>query len=130
MELLVKLYQDKNPRIGVVYPSEFQAGKAFEQILEKHGHENFKAFLELKRHYLQLTLMPLNGGANVVYKELSFKPEHIKKLQAFIKPGTEMHFVHVFKKGSESFIAKVRFKHPQPLIISTYEISEISFQGR
>ncbi|MDF2436883.1 MAG: hypothetical protein K0Q95_1259 [Bacteroidota bacterium] len=120
--MIIKLYKDATPRIGVVYPSEYQAGKAYEQITQLHTGEIFHASIELIRGLITLTLKSVTGSGKIVYKDLEFKTEQLKRLQAFCKPDTKMDFIHVFKKGDGYFIPKVRFKAPELLKLNGYEI--------
>jgi hypothetical protein len=122
MQLIIKLYKDTAPRFGVVYPSEYQAGKAYEQITQIHTGEIFHASIELIKGLITLTLKSVTGSGKIVYKDLEFKAEQLKRLQAFCKTDTKMEFIHVYKKGERLFIPKVRFKAPELLKLSGYEI--------
>jgi hypothetical protein len=122
MQVLIKLYTDTPPRIGIIYPSEYQAAKSYEQLIEKHREENFHMSLELVKGLLTLRLKSVNGGAFIVYKDLEFKIEQMKRLQAFCKQETEMEFIHVFKKATGIFIPKIRNKAPELIKISGYEV--------
>jgi hypothetical protein len=122
MEMLIKLYKDKAPRIGIIYPSEYQAGKSYEEKAEKHLSESFHMSIELIKGLITLTLKSLNGSASIVYKDLEFKADQLKRLQAFYKPETKMEFIHVYKKADGIFIPKIRQKAPELLKINSYEI--------
>lgn len=122
MEILIKLRADKKPRIGIAYLNEYEAGKAFQQILETYPKESFVARLEIFRSHAHFTLYPVNGGRPVFYRHLSFKPDQVKKLQTFVSPKTEMEFVHIYKKGNMAFVAKVKHNNPVPLVIERYDL--------
>jgi hypothetical protein len=122
MQILIKLYTDQPPRIGIIYPSEYQASKSYEQLIEKHKGELFHASIELVKGLITLRLKSVNGGAFLVYKDLEFKVEQLKRLQAFCKQETEMEFVHVYKKATGIFVPKIRNKNPELMKISGYEV--------
>jgi hypothetical protein len=122
MQLLIKLYNDKTPRLGIVYPTEYQASKSFMTLLDQHPSEHFKARIELVNNLANLTLSSVNGSATIVYKQLEFKYDQLNRLQAFIKPQGIFEFYHLYWKENSLFIAKVRFKNPAPIIVSSYEI--------
>jgi hypothetical protein len=122
MQLAIKLYHEKLPRIGIVYPTEFQGGKAYEPFLTKYAGEKFKMTIELLRGKALLTLDSVNGSARVVYKDLEFKVDQLKKLQTYTTPSTELELVHTYWKGNTLTIAKVNFKNPKPLLIHGYEL--------
>jgi hypothetical protein len=122
MQLVIKLYNDKPSRIGIIYPTEFQAGKAYEAIIDRNKGEKFRATIELLAGHAMLTLISINGSAKIVYKGLEFKVDQLKKLQAYIKPNSPIHFVHTYWKGSTMYLAKVRFRNPEPVFIEEYEI--------
>lgn len=120
--MIIKLYKDQAPRIGIVYPSEYQAGKSYEEFHAKHGGEIFHASIELIKGLITLTLKSVTGSGSVVYKDLEFKVDHLKRLQAFCKPSTAMEFIHVYKKADGLFIPKIRHKAPEIFKLSGYEI--------
>ncbi|HEX8516084.1 MAG TPA: hypothetical protein VF868_07780 [Bacteroidia bacterium] len=122
MQILIKLYKDQTPRIGIIYPSEYQAAKSFEQLLNEHREETFHAAIELVKGAITLSLKSVNGSGHIVYKDLEFKVEQLKRLQAFCKNETAMEFVHVYKKATGVFIPKIRNKAPELIKISGYEI--------
>ena len=122
MQVIIKLYKDQAPRIGVVYPSEYQAGKAYEQLMMKYSDEVFHASFELIKGLITLTLKSVTGSGTICYKELEFKTDQLKRLQAFCNPKTSMEFIHVYKKADGIFIPKIRHKAPELLKLSGYEI--------
>jgi hypothetical protein len=122
MQLAVKLYHEKLPRIGIIYSTEFQAGKAYEPFLSKYAGDKFKMTIELQRGKANLTLDSINGSAKVVYKDLEYKIEHLKKLQTYASTAGELELVHTYWKGNTLTIAKVHFKNPKPILIHGYEL--------
>jgi hypothetical protein len=122
MQLVIKLYNEKAPRIGIIYPTEFQGGKAYEPFLTKYRNENFRMDLELIKGKINLHLTSINGSAKVIYKDLDFKIEHLKKLRDYTTSTTRLEFVHTYWKGNVLMICKVNFKNPLPLSIDKHEI--------
>lgn len=122
MQVLIKLYTDKPPRIGIIYPSQYQAAKSYEEVIGKYRDETFHASMELVKGNITLRLKSVNGGAFLVYKDLEFKVEQLKRLQVFCKSDTTMEFVHVYKNATGMFIPKIRNKTPELLKISGYEV--------
>jgi hypothetical protein len=122
MQLVIKLFNNKFPKIGIVYPTEYQAGKALETIVDSHKDDKFRATIEVLNGSATLTLSSINGSARIVYKTCEFKIEQLKQLQAFVKSDSQIHFVHVYWKGNTLYQAKVRFKNPAPIVIYEYEI--------
>lgn len=122
MQLAIKLYNDKLPRVGIVYPTEFQAGRAFEPYLAEFLYENFTMSIELLKGKAVLTLISVSGSARVHYKDLDFKAEEVKKLQAYVSTNAKLEFIHTYWKGNTLMIAKVRFKNPPPLTINGYQL--------
>jgi hypothetical protein len=122
MQLLIKLYQEQTPRIGIIYPSEYQASRSFEQLLNQHKEDIFHVGIELSKDRIMLTLRSLNGSGTIVYKDLEFKVDQLKRLQAFCKTDVAMEFVHVYKKATGVFIPRIRHKAPELIKIKGYEI--------
>jgi hypothetical protein len=120
--MAIKLYHDKLPRIGVIFPTEFQGGKSYEPFLKSYSNDKFTLKIELKRGLATLTLISINGSATVIYKDLEFKIDQLKKLTTFTTPLTELEFVHTYWKGNTLMMAKVNFKNPKPVLIHGYEI--------
>jgi hypothetical protein len=110
MQIVIKLHNEKAPRIGIIYPTEFQGGKAYEPFLTKYKNENFRMDIELIK------------DAKVIYKDLDFKTEHLKRLQTYTTSATRLEFVHTYWKGNVLMICKVNFKNPLPLCIDKHEI--------
>jgi hypothetical protein len=61
MELTIKLYNDKPPRIGIVYPNEYQGRKAYEALLDKYAGQTLNALFEPFRDKIKLTLYRRGG---------------------------------------------------------------------
>jgi hypothetical protein len=122
MQLIVKLYKDKPHRLGVIYPSEYQAGKSYESLLEKKGEGPLQVYIELGKNGASLKLKTTQGDMVMWYKDLEFKTEQLKRLQAYVEPGNTLHFAHIYKKENTMFVPKVRFKNPELIQVSYYEI--------
>ncbi|PBQ33073.1 hypothetical protein CNR22_15230 [Sphingobacteriaceae bacterium] len=121
MELVIKLYSDKPSKIGIKYPNEYTAVRAYEEIFHKNGGEIFSLKIEFVKERLTLTLISDETGERVIYKELEYKLEHLKKLQAFIQEGADLEFVHVFSKVNILYLAKA-FRSKKFIKLSSYEI--------
>jgi hypothetical protein len=122
MQLVVKLYKDKPHRLGIIYPSEYQAGKSYEAVLEKKEQGPFHAYIELLKGKATLKLKTVQGDPVMLYKDLEFKAEQLKRIQAHEGPVPLMHFAHVYKKENQMMVPKVRFKNPELLEITYFEV--------
>jgi hypothetical protein len=105
-ELVIKLYQDRPPRIGILYGSEFRAGKEYETLIDKFRGESLRARIEINKAKISLTLSSNNSNGKQEYKDLTYNIAQFKKFQVFVKQDTEIHFVHVYTKTNKSFMAK------------------------
>jgi len=121
MELIIKLYSDKPSKIGIKYGYEYSAVKAYEELLTKNQGTAFSLKMEMVKEKLSLFLVSEQSGQHIVYKDLEYKIEQLKKLQAFIQPGADLDFVHVFSKTNTLMIARP-FRSNKFIKISTYEI--------
>ena len=121
MELVIKLYADKPSKIGVKYNQEYQAVKAYEELLAKNQGNEFQLKIEFVRGKISLELVCELTGSKTVYKELEYRLDQLKRLKAFIKPGNDLHFVHVFSKANTLMIARP-FRKNQFASIKDYEI--------
>lgn len=122
MELAIKLYNDKPPRIGIVYPNEYQGRKAYDALMDQYRGQTFNALFEPVKDKVKLTLFPRGGTGIIQYKDLDFKPDQLKKLFDYIKSDASIQFTHIYWQGNAPFIAKNRYKPFEPLIIQQYEI--------
>jgi hypothetical protein len=121
MQLLIKLYTE-TPRIGIIYPSEYQAIKMYEQLIEKHLGETFHLSIEIVKGLITLKLRSIDGSGVIVYKDLEFKSDQLKRLETYCKPDISMELIHVFNKSNGMVIPKIRQKAPEFLKIKGYEI--------
>lgn len=121
MELFIKLYSDKPSKIGIKYPQEYSAVKAYEAIFHKDAGDTFRLKMEMLRDRINLILVSDKTGVSIVYKELEYKVEQIKKLQALVKPGSDLEFVHIFPKANTLMMAKP-FRTQRFIKLSQYEI--------
>lgn len=106
MELLIKLYEGKTSRIGIVYTYKFQAVKPYEDVIRKHPGESFCMKVELLKQKLNLTLQSDQNGLKVLYKELSYKINLLPKLNTLIDRKLPVEFVHVYFENNTPFVAK------------------------
>lgn len=124
MKLVIKLYKDKPSRIGICYPSVFQASKAYTAILEKYLGESFRATFEFVKDKITLRLISNESLGKIEYKDVEYEPVDLKKLSVFIKPDTELEFVHVYSAANKLMIAKPNLTQKMELIrLSNYEIA-------
>lgn len=124
MQMLIKLTDDKPPRIGIVYPTEFQANKAFEALKENHKEEFFKAIIEPSGDRIHLTLQSITGSGRISFKGLAFKIDQLKRFQQYVSYDAVIDFIPVYWKENKLYMAKVRFKNMDPIKIHEYEIVE------
>lgn len=123
MELIIKLYNDKPARIGVLYESEFKAGKDYAEILEKYKGETFNIKIEVVKDKVNLTLIPAKGNGKIEYKGLPYKSDQLNKLNSFVKPDAEIQFFHVHGNYDNLFVAKPnRGQKMEFVLINNYEI--------
>jgi len=121
MELLIKLYTDKPSRIGIKYTYGFQALKPYEDLIRQYSDHTFTLKLELKGKKINLVLQSEGSGAKIVYKDLDYKPEHLKKLEQQGYSGMPLQFVHIYSEANVLLIAKP-FKKEKFISITAYEI--------
>lgn len=123
MELIIKLYQDKPSRIGILYGSEFAAGKAYADILSKYKGEKFRARLEVVKDRMHLILISDKSTGRIEYKGLEYKSDQLKKLQVFVKRDAELEFVHIYPVENKLLIAKPNIsKKMEFIFINQYEV--------
>lgn len=121
MELIVKLYSDKPSKIGIKYPQEYSAVRAYEEIFHKNMGEVFSLKMEMVKDRMNMTLISEETGGKIIYKDLEYKLEHLKKLQTFLNPGSDLQFVHVFSKTNTLMIAKA-FRGTKFIKLTNYEL--------
>lgn len=121
MELIIKLYSDKPSKIGVKYPQEYSAVRAYEEIFSKNRGEVFSLKIEMIKDRINLVLVSDQSGGRILYKELEYKMEQLKKLETYFQPGNELQFVHIFPKSNTLMIAKP-FRTQKFISLSSYEI--------
>lgn len=102
----MKLYNEKPSRIGVKFPFEYQAQKAYEALVSAHRGETFQVKLELVQDKLLLTLLSDETGKKIQYKELDFKSQQIILLKNYVDQLSTFIFVHVYPKHGNLFVAK------------------------
>jgi len=121
MELIVKLYNDKPSKIGVKYPQEYSAVKAYEDIFNKKLGDVFSLKIEMLKHKINLVLISEQTGGLIFYKELDYKIEQLKKMQTLLGPASELQFVHIFSKTNTLMVAKP-FRSQRFITLNNYEI--------
>ena len=127
MELIIKLYNDKTSRIGVKYLQEYQAVKAYEEIISKYLNESFSIKLEPVKNKINLVLISSQTGGRVVYKDLDYSLAQLKRLESYTERQTALQFVHIYNKSNLLVIAKP-FRTQKFLLLSDVEIiNPVSF---
>lgn len=121
MELLIKLYKEKPSRIGIKYMYSFQALRPYEDLIRKYPNDAFTLKLEPKNNKMILILQSEQSGEKIIYKDLDYKPEQVKKLQQQGYRGMPLQFVHVYSEANTVLIAKP-FKKSLFISISSFEI--------
>jgi hypothetical protein len=122
-ELIIKIYQDKPSRIGILYGSEYIAGKEYATLISNYLGEHFRARLEVVKDRITLILVSDQSNGKVVYKNLRYKGDQLKKLQAFVKADSEIQFVHIYPVENNLLIAKPNLSKPMEFVsIHQYEI--------
>jgi aldehyde:ferredoxin oxidoreductase len=121
MELVIKLYEDKPSKIGVKYIYEYKAVREYEDLIRKCRNELFILKLEPLKSGITISLTSEITGYTITYKNLEYKPEQVKRLQAFFTAQTLLQFVHVFSKENTLYIAKP-FRKQDFISISKIEL--------
>jgi hypothetical protein len=103
MELLVKLYAHQSARIGVKYTYEFQAVRAYEDLVRTAGDSELSAVMELSGAHVHLSLTSAFNGKTVHYKQLGFHEQDLRRLAQLSAP---FMFVHIFPQHNTLLIAK------------------------
>lgn len=106
MDLVIKLYPDKLPRIGVKYLSEFPAKKAYQELLSNHPGAVFSLRIEAARDKAALILRSSVDNSTVVYRDLHYNKEQLRKLHAHISTESPLQFVHIYSKANTLLIAR------------------------
>lgn len=122
-ELIIKIYQDKPSRIGILYGNQFAASKDYATLLSNYLGEQFKARLEVVKDRINLVLVSNQSNGKLMYKNLRYKSDQLKKLQAFVKSDSEIQFVHIYPVENQLLIAKPNLSRPMEFaFIHHYEI--------
>lgn len=106
MQLIIKLNRDKTSRVGIKYPQEYLAVKAYESMITTYGQTAFNLKMELRGKQVDLTLVPAIGGKSLVYKSLDYDLSQIQRLQAYGASVMPLEFVHIYSKSNALVIAK------------------------
>lgn len=125
MELLVKVYADKPSKIGIWYPHEYQAVRAYETLLMKCRHQKLNLKIEIKPTGLIIQVRSDFDAQLIVYRDIQFKPEQILKMQQYFNGSVAVDFVHVFTRSNQQLIAK---PFHQSEFLSVQQIEWISQQ--
>jgi hypothetical protein len=67
-------------------------------------------------------------GSKVVYKDLEFKIDQLKRLQTYHQKGMPLQFVHIYPKANTLYVAKP-FRKEEFISISSVEIFNPQHSG-
>lgn len=93
-------------RLAIEYSKEYEANRAYEQILKNEKKHEFIAEIELFKSSLNLSLKSLDSGKSHLYKHVNYSPQHIHKLLQMIETKTEFKFFHVYSKSNVLTVCK------------------------
>ena len=122
MELFLKFYTDKPSRIGIKYTYEFQATKAYEDLVRLLGGSELSALIELNKERITLVLTSRFNGKQFRYQALEFKARELRKLRE-LGEGHRYEFVHIYANHNTLMVAKP-FRQAKFLMIN-----EIGLRG-
>lgn len=93
-------------RFAIEYSKEYEANRAYEQILKNERKYDFIAEIELFKSFLNLSLRSMDSGKIYLYKHVNYSPQHIHKLLQVIETKTEFIFFHVYYKSNVLTVSK------------------------
>ena len=99
----------------------FQALRPYEDLIRKYPNDSFTLKLEPKNNKMILVLQSEQSGEKIIYKDLDYKPDQVKKLQQQEHSGMPLQFVHIYSEANAILIAKP-FKKSLFISISSFEI--------
>ena len=120
MELFLKFYSDKPSRIGIKYTYEFQAVKAYEDLVRLLGESELNAMLELSGNRITLVLTSLFNGKQARYQALEFNARELQKLRS-LGNDTTFEFVHIYAQHNTLLVAKP-FKKARFFVINDIQL--------
>ena len=106
--------------MGILYPFEFQAVRAYEQLLLRCRNQKLNLQIEIKPTGLLLAVRSDFNAQLTLYRNIQFKPDHIIKIQRYLTGQAPAEFVHVFTRSNKLLIAKP-FNKPELLPINEIE---------
>ena len=124
MELVVKIYGDKPSRIGVKYVYDYQAQRAYEDLVRKAGHGPHRLSLEPVRDRMLMVLTSEESGIKTIYKDLEFKMDQVNRLRFHFSPSNPLIFVHVFPKNNTLMVVKP-FRKETFITITNFELINV-----
>lgn len=128
MDLVIKLYNEQPPRIGIKFKYEYLALRSYEEIIRNHRGQAFMLNLELAKGKINLLLTSEENGVKIPYKDLDYKNDQLIKLQAYAEKNQPLEFVHIFPKSNSLFVAKP-FREATFIQISSFQIHGEHFAG-
>ncbi len=93
-------------RVGIKYPTPYQAVKSYEALMQAHRHDVFMLDIEPLKATAHLYLRSVYGSTQVAYKNLVSRPDQLKKLQAFAGASPALQFVHVYSQANVLLVAR------------------------
>jgi hypothetical protein len=125
VELFLKFYADKPGRIGIKYTYEFQAVKAYEDLVRLLGDSGLDALFELAKDRITLVLTSQFNGKQARYQSLEFKSRELQKLRSFGE-GHTFEFVHIYAHHNTLMVAKP-FRKARFFLINNIEMRGADF---
>lgn len=125
MELLVKRYADQPSRIAVRYIYEYQATKAYQDLVHAMENGSVQVVAEIKGKQIDLTLISDFNGKKIFYRALEFHQKDMEKM-LLLQDGPSI-FVHVYPKQNTLMVARP-WKKSLFLQVSRLELRGTGFQ--
>jgi hypothetical protein len=125
VELFLKFYTDKPCRIGIKYIYEFQAVKAYEDLVRLFGESELTALLEISKGRITLVLTSQFNGKQQRYQALEFKTQELQKLRS-LGENHSFEFVHIFAQHNTLMVAKP-FRKTKFYLINRLELRGADF---
>jgi hypothetical protein len=125
VELFLKFYADKPSRIGIKYTYEFQAVKAYEDLVRLFGEGELSALLEITGDRITMVLTSQFNGKQSRYQHLEFKSGELQKLRSLGR-NHAFEFVNIFAQHNTLMIAKP-FRKAKFFVIRDIELRGADF---
>lgn len=91
----------------------------WQNIWEKH----FRQFFEFVKNKITFRLTSNESLRKIEYKDIEYERADLKKLSVFVRPNTELEFVHVYNNSNKLMIARPNFTQKMKfIVVKNYEI--------